>query len=276
MQTGFCAVGTRPLVARAAPHFYEEPCLSGTQGSGTVFFAGCSLRCVFCQNSQISRGGKIGTPVSPTQLRQLFLRLVDLGVHNINLVTPGHVIPAIAEALEQPLPVPVVYNSGGYDSVEALRLLEGKVDIYLPDFKYSDNELAQRWSAAPRYVETARSALAEMFRQVGPVQMENGLLKRGVMVRHLMLPGTLQNTYGVIGLVAELLPAKDILFSLMRQYTPPHDPLPWPQLNRRVTKTEAEAAEAYLREKGLIYGYVQGAEAAREGFVPPFGPIELP
>ena len=185
-QLGFCAVPDAPMVARAAPHFGEEPCISGTRGSGAVFFSGCSLRCVFCQNRDISRG-EHGKEITVAQLRAIFLRLRDEGVHNINLVTPSHYTPQIAEALTGlSLGIPVVWNSSGYECVESLRMLEGLVQVYLPDMKYALEEPARRLSGAGDYPAAARSAICEMFRQTGPYQMRDGLLVRGVLIRHLV------------------------------------------------------------------------------------------
>ena len=185
---GFCRMGENPRVARAALHFWEEPCISGTRGSGAVFFSGCSLRCVFCQNQEISAGG-FGKDISVERLREIFDELIARGAHNINLVNPTHFAGAIAEALDKPLPVPVVYNSGGYDRVETLRMLDGKVQVYLPDMKYAQAELGARYARADDYPEFAKAAIQEMVRQTGPYQLdENGMLVSGVLIRHLVLP----------------------------------------------------------------------------------------
>ena len=199
---GFCGMPAGLRVARAALHLWEEPPLSGTRGSGTVFFSGCTLRCCYCQNREISAGG-FGRAVTTGRLREIFEELIAQGAHNINLVTPTHFLPWILPALEPKLPVPVVYNCGGYESVETLWLLEGKVDVYLPDLKYADAALAARLSAAPDYFPAATAAIREMFRQTGPYVMEDGLLKRGVMIRHLVLPGQLDNTRRCIDWVAQ-------------------------------------------------------------------------
>ena len=219
---GVCASPALPRVARAAPHFGEEPCLSGTRGSGAVFFTGCSLWCVFCQNREISRGGSEGKILSVRELRDCFLRLRDQGVHNINLVTGSHFARPIAEALEGlELGIPVVWNSSGYESVETLRLLEGLVQIWLPDLKYLKSEPARRWSAAPDYPEVAKAAICEMFRQAGSYVLgEDGLLRSGVLIRHLILPGEELNAMDAIDFAAEEFPAGSVLFSLMSQYTP--------------------------------------------------------
>ena len=217
---GFCGMPALPVVARAALHFWEEPCISGTRGSGTVFFSGCNLGCVFCQNGSISHG-RFGRPVTIPRLREIFQELIAQGAHNINLVTPTHFAPAIREALEAPLAVPVVWNSGGYELPEALRTLEGKVQIYLPDLKYADSALAARYSGAADYFETATAAIREMFRQVGRCVWDaDGMLQRGVIIRHLLLPGALENTKAVLDWIAGTFPAGSVLVSLMSQYTP--------------------------------------------------------
>ena len=267
---GFCNQPALPVVARAALHFGEEPCISGTRGSGTVFFSGCNLRCCFCQNEVISHGGA-GRPVTAARLREIFSELEALGAHNINLVTGTHFIPAIAEALEHSPSVPVVWNSSGYESVDALRLLEGKVQIYLPDFKYADPALAQRLSGAADYPDRAAEALSEMLRQTGPcVLTEDGLLRRGVLVRHLLLPGKLENTKAVIDRVREICPPEDILFSLMSQYVPLGRALTMPDMARRIRKSEYRAAAAYLEACGFTNGYLQEPDAATTEMIPAF------
>ena len=265
-----CQMGTDAVVARAALHFWEEPCISGKNGSGTVFFSGCPLRCVFCQNRKISRE-RFGKALSPAELRAVFDNLIAQGAHNLNLVTPTHFVPAILEALGDGVPVPVVYNTGGYESVETLRLLEGRVDIYLPDMKYRDREMAKRYSGAPDYPAVAAEAIKEMFRQVGPVQFdEHGMLKKGVIIRHLILPGGLENTKAVIDWVADTFPKGAVLFSLMSQYTPVSLPDGYPELNRRLTTRECTRAEEYLSERGIEAGFVQERTSAKEEYIPPF------
>lgn len=205
---GFCRMGADPVVARAALHFWEEPCLSGTRGSGAVFFTGCSLQCVFCQNYQISTERRTGRILTPQELSDVFHRLVSQGAHNINLVTATHFVPAVVQALAlwKP-PVPVVYNCGGYETSETLRMLEGLVDIYLPDLKYADGELAGRLSGAEDYVWVSRAAVLEMERQTGPaVYDENGMMRKGTLVRHLMLPGHTRDSIAVLDWLAANLP----------------------------------------------------------------------
>lgn len=266
-RTGFCGAGGTLKAARAALHYWEEPCISGTKGSGTVFFSGCTLGCVFCQNHEISAQG-VGKPVSVDRLREIFRELIRQGAHNINLVTPGHFAPWVAQALEPSLPVPVVCNTGGYERVETLRLLEGKVQVYLPDMKYALEEPARRLSGAGDYPAAARSAICEMFRQTGPYQLRDGLLVRGVLIRHLVLPGQLDNTRRVIDWVAETFRPGEVLFSLMSQYTP--QPGAVGPLARHVTRAEYRAAAAYMENCGIRDGFTQERTSAREEYTPAF------
>ena len=260
---GVCASPALPRVARAAPHFGEEPCISGSRGAGTIFFTGCNLRCVFCQNRAISRGGE-GRAVSVEALRSMMLRLRDEGVHCIDLVTPTHCLRAVREALEGlELGIPVVWNSSGYESVDALRTLEGLVQVYLPDYKYSDAALAKRYSAAADYPEAASAAIREMFRQTGPYRMdEDGLLVSGVLIRHLILPGEIENSMGAIDFVSESFPPGSVLFSLMSQYTPIEGLEKYPALRRRVDPGENEHLIRYMRRCGLTDGYWQEISSA--------------
>ena len=268
---GICASPSLPRVARAAPHFGEEPCISGTRGSGAVFFTGCSLRCVFCQNRDISRG-QGGLTLTVPQLRDLFLRLRDQGVHNINLVTPSHFTRPIAEALSGlELGIPVVWNSSGYEKPETLRLLEGLVQIYMPDFKYWKSALAKRYSAAKDYPQRAAEAIREMYRQVGPFQMgEDGLLRSGLLIRHLILPGEDLNSMDVIDFVSEEFPAGSVLFSLMSQYTPMPGLERFPELQRRVDAELNGRLCDYMRRRGIETGFWQEPEAATEEMIPAF------
>ena len=259
------------MVCRAAPHFGEEPCISGTRGSGAVFFAGCNLRCVFCQNHDISRGAA-GEAVDVARLRDIFLALRDQGVHNINLVTPTHYADVIAEALSGlSLGIPVVWNSGGYESVETLRRLEGLVQVYMPDYKYADAALAGRYSAAPDYPETALAALREMYRQTGPFVLDgDGVLQRGLLIRHLILPGAPENTLRVIDAVEDNFPAEHVMFSLMSQYTPMPGLEAYPELRRRVSAAEYERCLSYLDFSDIKHGYTQSPESATEDMIPAF------
>ena len=267
---GFCRCPRTPVVARAALHRWEEPCISGKNGSGAVFFSGCNLRCVFCQNYEISSRVQ-GREITVERLREIYSELIAQGAHNINLVTPGHYTEAILASLDKPLPVPVVYNSNGYDAVESLRKLEGKIQIYLPDLKYADNMLAKKYSHAPDYFETATAAIDEMFRQTGPYRMnEGGMLERGTVVRHLILPGQVENSLRVIDWIAAHFRPGDILFSLMRQYVPHGRIENFPELNRRVTDEEYERVEQYLFDSPVEDGFVQEEESASEEFIPAF------
>lgn len=265
---GFCGMPAGLRVARAALHPWEEPPVSGTRGAGTVFFSGCTLRCCYCQNGSISAGGW-GKDITPRRLREIFQELIAQGAHNIELVTPTHFLPWILPALEPKLSVPVVYNCGGYEKTETLRQLEGLVDVYLPDLKYSDGVLAQSLSGAADYFPVACDAIREMFRQTGrPVYDENGLMRRGVIVRHMVLPGYPENTRRVLDwLAAEFAPG-DVVVSLMSQYTPPQGMTG--RLARRVTAAEYRAAVSYMRSCGIEDGFVQERTSAAEAYTPPF------
>lgn len=268
---GVCRMPAVPVIARAALHQWEEPPISGSNGSGTVFFSGCALKCVFCQNEQISHEN-FGKPVTVERLRQVCLDLIAQGAHNINFVNPTHYAHVLAELLKQPLSVPVVYNTGGYDRVDTLRTLEGKVDIYLPDLKYLDAGCAQRWSAAADYPEMACAAIEEMFRQTGPcVFGEDGLLKRGVIIRHLVLPGQLEGAKAVMDWVSAHFAPGEVLFSLMSQYTPWGRAKTDPSLglDRTLRRAEARSARSYMSILGLE-GFVQEDSSAQAGYIPPF------
>ena len=265
---GLCRMPEAPVVARAALPQWEEPPISGTRGSGTVFFSGCSLGCVFCQNEKISRQD-FGKPITVERLREIFFELIGQGAHNINLVNPTHYAHVALQALADPLPVPVVWNSGGYDRVETLRALEGKVQIYLPDLKYTRADTAARYSGAADYPETAKRAILEMVRQTGPCRMEDGLLKRGVVIRHLLLPGRLAEAKEVMDWVAQRFEPGQVLFSLMSQYLPLGRAAEFPEIDRRVRPSEARAAQAYMAALGLE-GFAQEAESAQTEYIPPF------
>ena len=268
-QLGFCRHPDKIYAARAAAHYWEEPVISGSFGSGAVFFSGCTLKCLFCQNVVISQENR-GKEISTAHLREIFLKLIDDGVQNINLVTPTHFLPSILPALTPKLPVPVVYNCGGYERVETLRELEGLVDIYLPDMKYSDPKLAGILSAAPDYVEIAKAAIAEMYRQVGSAVIEDEIMQRGMIVRHLMLPGELDNTLGVLDWFSEAFPKGDVLFSLMSQYVPMGKAKTMPPYDRRITEDEYDAALSYLELLGIENGFTQDFSAATEEYIPDF------
>jgi len=254
------------VVARAARHDWEEPCISGVNGSGAVFFSGCSLGCVYCQNREITAEIK-GKTLDVPALRDLFARLRDTGVHNLNLVTAAPYADTVAEALEVPPGIPVVWNSGGYESVETLKMLEGKVDIYLPDMKYRDAALAERFSAAPDYFSVADAAIREMFRQTGPVRVDGaGILQRGILVRHLVLPGFLGNSKDVLEWFADTFPRGSVLLSLMAQYTPNGFGGP----ERRLREEEFQEVWDYMAMLGIRDGYVQELSSAESSYTPPF------
>jgi putative pyruvate formate lyase activating enzyme len=259
------------VIVRAAPHFWEEPCISGKKGSGTVFFAGCNLRCRYCQNHEISRNTAKGISVTPQELRAIFANLQNQGVHNINLVTPTHYAHVIAKALEHPIALPVVYNGSGYESVDTLRTLEGKIQIYLADMKYMDSKAAADYSLAPDYPEVAKQAILEMFRQVGPCRFDHdGMLQQGLIIRHLILPGHTKNTLGVIDWVANTFPKGEVLFSLMSQYTPTKEVENHKNLGRKITHREYEKCKNALFDAGIENGFLQDLDAADQGYVPDF------
>ena len=270
---GFCGGGTLPKLARAALHFWEEPVISGEEGSGTVFFSGCPLQCVFCQNYTIS-SGNFGQEIPVERLAEIFLELQEQGANNINLVTGSHYVPQIIQALnlvKKQLHIPVVYNSSGYETLETLRMLDGYVDIYLPDLKYMDKQRALRYSNAADYVEAATAAVLEMFRQVGPVQYdERGMLKKGLIVRHMVLPNGVEDSIDVLKWIADKLPLADILVSIMSQYTPFHRSGDYPEINRRLTQEEYDRVLDALDDLGIENGFCQELSSAKEEYTPSF------
>ncbi len=274
---GYCGEREKVRVARASLHMWEEPCISGASGSGTIFFSGCPLKCVFCQNRRIAMG-ETGRELTTTQLTQLFLLLQRKGADNINLVTPTHFVPQIAEALRmaqaEGLAIPVVYNTSSYEQVETLRMLEGLVDIYLPDLKYYSGDLSARYSNAPDYFGYASLAIAEMVRQVGvPLFGDNcsgeRLMKRGVIVRHMVLPGHVRDSRKVIQYLYDTY-QDHIYMSIMNQYTPPENMVDYPEISRRVTHREYERVVDYAIELGVENAYVQEGDTARESYIPDF------
>lgn len=282
-QRGFCGMTEEVLVARVAPHFWEEPCISGTKGSGTVFFSGCNLRCVYCQNHKIA-AGKAGKKLSVRELAEAFVSLQEQGCHNINLVTPSHYVPQIAKALRQAkLTIPVVYNTSSYECVQTLRELEGLVDIWLADFKYLSTKLSGRYSHAENYPETAKAAIREMVRQVGSAEYvcageiirnateypDGALMQRGVIVRHLLLPGQVEEAKRVLQYLYETY-GDTIAISILNQYTPLPHVEAYPELNRRVTDGEYEEVVEYALELGIGHGFLQEGQAASESFIPEF------
>lgn len=265
-ETGFCGCPATALVAKTMRHMWEEPVLAGSGGSGAVFFGGCTLGCKYCQNAAIS-GGPVGTPVDSAGLRRIFEDLIAQGAENIDLVTPTHFLPTILPALAPKLPVPVVCNCGGYERVETLRELEGKIDIYLPDFKYADGALAASLSGAPDYFPRAQDAIREMVRQTGAPQWQGDKLLRGTVIRHLILPGHVDNSLRVLDWIGETFAPGQVLVSLMRQYTPMGN-LPAP-FDRRVTEEEYQAVLSWMYLNDLE-GFTQEAESADRGFIPDF------
>lgn len=269
---GYCRAVAEVTAARAALHFWEEPCISGTNGSGTVFFSGCSLGCVYCQNYDISRN-QAGKKISNERLAEIFLELQEQKAHNINLVTPGHYVPSIINAVQRAralgLTIPVVYNSSGYEKVETIKMLEGIVDIYLPDFKYLGEKMANRYSKSSDYFQIASQAIKEMVRQTGEAIFEDEIMKKGVIVRHLLLPGGLEDSKRVIKYLYETY--QDTIFiSIMNQYTPLEQVKEYPEINRKVTEEEYDALVDYALELGVENGFIQEGETASESFIPAF------
>ncbi len=266
---GVCRAGTSPVVAHFGLHTGEEPCISGSGGAGAVFFSGCSLGCVFCQNAAISRGA-IGKAVTPDELSEIFFKLVSLGASCIDLVTPTHFTPWIRRALEiKKLPVPVVWNSSGYESVETLKTLDGLIDVYMPDLKYQSPDISNRYSSAPDYFEKACLALREMVRQTGPFRISNGLLVRGVLVRHLVLPSHLADTRRVLDYLADAFAPGTVLLSLMGQYLPMGDAAQYREIARKLSRREYDLAERYMLSKGLVDGFCQSLSSATAACIPP-------
>ena len=265
-ELGFCGMTDKVRIARAAPHHWEEPVICGEHGAGAVFFSGCTLKCVYCQNEAISHK-PCGKEVDAPQLRTLFEELVQAGCSCLDLVTPTQFLPTILPALTPKLPVPVVYNCGGYERVQTLRQLEGLVDIYLPDLKYSKDDLAKRYSAASDYVAVAEAAILEMFRQTGPVQYdEHGMMKKGVILRHLVLPGQVENSLGVLDWVEQTFRPGEILISVMSQYTPMSSAID--QLHRPITEQEYDGVLSYMELLGLDEGFVQEFSSSDPRYIP--------
>jgi len=265
-ELGYCGCPDTALVAKTMLHKWEEPALAGSGGSGAIFFGGCSLGCSYCQNRAIS-GGAVGAPVDGAQLRKIMLELIAQGAENIDLVTPGHYLPTLLQALEEKLPVPVVYNCGGYERQEAIQALNGKVDIYLPDMKYADSALAQQLSNAPDYFSVASNAIREMVSQVGKVVWQDDRIVKGVIIRHLILPGQVENSLKVLDWIGETFAPGQVLVSLMRQYTPmPGLPAPF---DRTVTEEEYQSVLSWMYLNDLE-GFTQDACAATADYIPDF------
>ncbi len=297
-KAGVCGEGQTMRISRAALHYWEEPCISGTEGSGAVFFTGCNLRCIYCQNAAISENGS-GREVTPKELCEIFFDLKEQGAHNINLVTPSHFVPQIKEAIllakERGFNLPFVYNSSAYESVETLQMLDGLIDIYLPDFKYMDANMAANYSHAADYPNVAKAAVNEMMRQVpictftekpgpdGPVT----LMRKGVIIRHLVLPMGTKNSMAVIDYLAGKY-GKDVYLSVMSQYTPLYNTpgaltevqkkrlAPFPVLHRKITKREYDKVINHCIELGLNNIFIQEGDVAKESFIPPFGYSAIP
>ncbi len=272
-KTGFCQVPNQLKVSRAALHFWEEPCISGTEGSGTVFFSGCNLRCVYCQNRKIAEG-VYGKEITVDRLATIFLELQNKGANNINLVTPSHYVPQVIKALSKAkgegLSLPIVYNSSAYEKVETLKLLEGYVDVYLPDFKYLDPSLSRRYSGAADYGKVAKEAIKEMVRQVGKPEFDDrDMMVRGVIVRHLVLPGYVKEAKNIIKYLYDTY--KDGIFiSILSQFTPLCGLENYPEINRILTKEEYDEVVDYAIEIGVDNGFIQEGDVAKESFIPDF------
>lgn len=274
-QTGFCGQSDKIMAARAALHFWEEPCLSGTNGSGAVFFSGCNLHCIYCQNHTIAQG-QTGREISVERLSEIFLELQDKKAHNINLVTPTHFVPQIIKALQTArdngLTIPVVYNTSGYENVDTIKRLEGLIDIYLPDLKYHDSALSARYSNAPDYFVKAAAAIKEMLRQTGRpifVDSEDSLMLKGVIVRHLLLPGCEADSRLLLHYLHQAY-GNDIYVSIMNQYTPMPGVADIPALNRRISAEEYDRIVDYAIQIGIENGFIQEGETASESFIPDF------
>lgn len=271
-ETGFCGAADGIKIGRYSLHMWEEPCISGEKGSGTVFFSHCNMKCVYCQNHKISTGG-MGRAISEDELCEIFLELQSRGAHNINLVTPTHYADKIRRALisakSRGLHIPTVYNCGGYESVETLRSLDGLIDIYMPDFKYYRDEYAKKYSSAPDYRKIAKAAIDEMARQTLPAVYENGLMKRGLIVRQLLLPGLLYDSKKIIDLLWQKY-GDDVCISLMSQYTPTSNVKAHPELDRTVGEREYDALCDYCARLGITNAYTQDGSAASESFIPDF------
>lgn len=270
VNAGFCGTDERFRIARAAPHYWEEPCISGTNGSGTVFFSGCNLKCVFCQNEEISHG-LFGKTVTESELLKIFDNLVNKGVHNINLVTPSHYALQLAGVLEKfNSPVPVVYNTSSYEEVETLKRLEGLVDIYLPDLKYFDSEKSSKYSSAPDYFKKASKAVIEMYRQCGDIVLDdNGIAQKGMIIRHLVLPGNISQTVKIFEWVSENI-GTDTYVSLMSQYTPYGKAKEIKPIDRPLSKREYSIAKEKVLDLGFENCYFQSGKSASENFIPDF------
>jgi len=271
IEKGYCGGGNNVKVARASLHFWEEPCISGTNGSGTVFFSGCNMKCCFCQNYKIS-AENFGKEITTQRLAEIFLELQDKNAHNINLVNPTHYIPWIIEALDIAKPslkIPIVYNTGGYETVESIKMLDGYIDIYLPDFKYKSSNLSKKYSHADDYFEVATMAIREMFSQVGKPVFEKDILKKGVIIRHLALPNAREDSMGILEWISLHFESNEVLVSLMSQYTPYYKSCEFPEINRRISTFEYNKVLDKAISLG-VKGYMQEKSSAKEEYTPDF------
>ncbi|MFA9423743.1 MAG: radical SAM protein [Sedimentibacter sp.] len=270
---GYCGQTDKLVVARASLHMWEEPCISGTKGSGTVFFSGCTLGCVYCQNYNISKG-MVGKEITVERLAEIFLELQSRGAHNINLVTPTHFVPQITDAIilskNKGLYIPMVYNTSGYEKVETIKMLDGHISIYLPDLKYMDGEIAKRYSNCHDYFQHASKAIDEMVNQTGKIKFDkNGMVIKGVIIRHMTLPGYLEDSKNIIKYLHETY-ANKIYMSIMNQYTPLPKVLEYPEINRKITCDEYDELVDYAVSIGVENGFIQEEETALESFIPDF------
>lgn len=269
--TGFCGCGTNIRAAKAYLHMWEEPCISGTRGSGTVFFSGCNLKCCFCQNYKISHENH-GKSITESRLAEIFLELQRQGAHNINLVSPTPYVLQIISALDMcrgKLNIPIIYNTGGYEKVDTIKLLDGYVDVYLPDFKYFDNALGEKYSGVDNYFETVTAALKEMYRQTGSYYIEGGIIRRGTVIRHLALPSHRDDSVRILKWIAENLPRDGVLVSLMSQYTPFYRSTDHKEISRRISTFEYN----YILDKAVslgLKGFMQERSSAKEEYTPDF------
>ena len=272
-EKGFCKSGSKVKIALASVFYYEEPCISGYNGSGTIFFSNCNLKCIYCQNYEISDVGK-GKEISIEELADIFIKLQDKNVDNINLVTPTiyamHIKEAIISARKKGLKIPIIYNSSGYESIDTLKLLDGYIDVYLPDFKYASNEIAFKYSGIKNYVEIATSTILEMYRQVGNARFNNnGIIEKGIIIRNLILPGNVRNTKKVLETIKDKI-GNEVYVSIMAQYFPTNKADKFEELNRKINKRELKIVENYLYELGLDNGYIQSIGKHEEEYVPNF------
>lgn len=275
---GYCNVGNIPIISRAAKHMWEEPCISGERGSGTVFFSGCSLGCIYCQNHKISRG-ETGIEVNLERLVKIYHSLEKSGVHNINLVTGSHFVPIIAKSVERAkkegIKIPFIYNTSSYEKAETLKMLDGLIDVYLPDFKYYDENTSRKYSNAPDYPEIAKMAIGEMVRQCPKYEFdEEGIIRKGVIIRHMLIPGHVYEGKRIMKYLWETY-GESVLYSIMSQYTPIRDFEEYPNLSRKVKGKEYDSLVDFCLELGMENAYIQEGDAAKESFIPDFDEVKI-